>query len=221
MNRENRADLEPHTRYRTLHPAGSEQFVRHAPVKSPSMPSTSPSALRMDARFPLDKAVHPRMPLASACQTGGEDFRIRSEHSLLRKRIDDSLVVLEAERTALVRIMKQPCDRSGKRSTIVAFNNEIAVFLTDDALHVSDIHRCNGSARRHRLEERVWHLLRIGRQGEYIECAKYAFRRHLTGEDNAVSNAERARQLFEHAALAPVTGDQQSRGRRKVQSREN
>src|SRR4029077_621478 len=99
------------------------------------------------------------MPLASPRLASGEDFRIRSEHPFLREGADNPLVVAKAERTALVRITKQLGDRSDKRSTIIAFDNRIAVFLANDALHISDIHRCNGSARRHRLEERVWHLL--------------------------------------------------------------
>src|SRR5438128_728738 len=158
-----------------------------------------------------------RIPLASARQIGGEDFRIRGEHPFLRECVDRSLVVLEAERTALVRIMKQFCDRRGKRRAIVALNDEIAVFLAHDAFHISNIHRCNGSARRHGLKERVRHLLRIRRQGEYIKRAKYAFRRHPAGKNDAVGDAELSSQLFEHAALDSVTGYQQPRGRRRAE----
>ena len=135
----------------------------------------------------------------------GEDFRIRGEHSLLRERGDNSLAVLEAERAALFRISKQLCDRRGKGWAIVAWNDELAIILAHNTLHISDINRCNGPARCHRLEQSVWHLLCIGRQSEYVKRAKDRLGGYLAGKNDAVGNAEFTRQPLEAGPINAFT----------------
>src|SRR6516162_9096687 len=95
-----------------------------------------------------------------------ENFRVRGEHSLLRECVNNSFAVLDAQRAALFRISKQDRDRRGKGWTIVTRNDEGAIILTHHGLNISDIYRRDGSARRHRLEQCIWHLFCIGRQSE-------------------------------------------------------
>ena len=147
----------------------------------------------------------------------GEDFRIRGEHSLLRERGDNSLAVLEAERAALFRISKQLCDRRGKGWAIVAWNDELAIILAHNTLHISDINRCNGPARCHRLEQSVWHLLCIGRQSEYVKRAKDRLGGYLAGKNDAVGNAEISRQPLKSAPLDAITRDHEPRSDRSIE----
>ena len=69
--------------------------------------------------------------------------------------------VVEAERAAPFLISKQCCDRRGKCRGIISGYDKVAIVLANDTLYVSDIYRGNGPARRHRLEQSVWHLLGI------------------------------------------------------------
>ena len=114
----------------------------------------------------VNKATQSQMQLVSLLSPRGEDFRILGEHSLLRERVDNSLAIPDAERAALFRISKQRRDRPSKGWAIVAGNDEVTIILAHDCFHISNIYCCNGSARRHRLEQGVRHLFCIGRQSK-------------------------------------------------------
>ena len=79
--------------------------------------------------------------------------------------------------------------RRGKSPGIVAIHDELSVILAHNISYISDVDRCNGAARRHRLEQCIRHLLCIGRQRKDVKRAKYRRGVNLTGEDDAIGDS--------------------------------
>ena len=100
---------------------------------------------------------------------------------------------------------------------MVAWNDELAIILAHNTLHISDIHCRNGSARCHRLEQSVWHLICIGRQSEYVKRAKDRLGGYLAGKNDAVGNAEFPRQPLKSAPLDAITRDFEPRSDRSIE----
>src|SRR5208282_4791129 len=112
---------------------------------------------------------------------------------------------------------KQRRDRRSKGWAIVACNDEVTIILAHDCLHISDIYCCNGSARRHRLEQRVRHLFCIGRQSKQIKRSKDCFGGYLACKNDAVGNTEFARQPLESRPLDAFTRDYEPRSDRSIE----
>src|SRR6266566_7219674 len=148
-------------------------------------------------------------PFAGACPSGslagGEDPRISRKHFFLRKFFNHSATIGRSECLAPFGIVEQPGERVGKGLGIIPLNDELLVILAHDALHISNVDRCNGATRRHRLEQCIRHLLCIRRHGKDVKRAKNLLGSNLTGEDDTVGNAEPHRQPLERDPLGPLT----------------
>src|SRR5215469_3963469 len=135
---------------------------------------SSPATVWMRTKPPI------RRPARSASRSGSKNPAISRKHPLLREFSDDTLTVHCAEGITLLRIASQSGDSRGKSRCIIAGHDELSVSVAYDALYVSDIDRGNRAACRHRLQQRIRHLLCIGRQRKDVKRTKNRFGRGST-----------------------------------------
>ena len=127
----------------------------------------------------------------------------------------------QPELTAFCRVAEQPRQRRREGRLVVARGDKIAVGFAQHAFDVADIDRGDGAAGSHRLEQGVWHLLGIRRQGKDVEAAEHRFGSDLPGKRHPLGHPEFTGEPGQRRPLDPVAGDHQTGAKRGIESRED
>ena len=118
------------------------------------------------------------------------EFGISVEHPLQREFRDDPFPVLVAEPLPCRRLVQQAPDRGGEGGVVIARHDEVLVVPGHHRLDIPDIDRSDRQAGGHSLQNRIRHLLGVGRQRENVKAAQDGFRKNLAGEDDTLGDPE-------------------------------